>query len=185
MRVEREVAPGGNLTPQLGFSEWVTMPHGHTTTFHGAEVIEGGKVRTEPGYLTDFWTERGVRFIERNKDRPFFLMLAYNGPYGLGASLRHPSRNRHAAHYAAQEMKSFPRREAHPWLLGNKQFLNDVGAMRRYGAEVSGLDDGVGRVLDTLREHGLDERTLVVFTADQGWCGGQHGVWGMGDHTAR
>src|SRR5688500_80797 len=26
---------GGNLTPQLGFSEWVTMPHGHTTTFHG------------------------------------------------------------------------------------------------------------------------------------------------------
>ena len=32
---------GGNMTPQEGFSDWVTMPHGHTTTFHGADVIEG------------------------------------------------------------------------------------------------------------------------------------------------
>ena len=84
-------------------------------------------------------------------------MLAYNGPYGLGPSLRQPSRNRHAAYYADKELKSFPRREAHPWLHGNKVFLNDVGAMRRYAAEVSGVDDGVGRVMDTLREHGLDE----------------------------
>jgi arylsulfatase A-like enzyme len=35
----------------------------------------------------------------------------------------------------------------------------------------------------TLKKHALDERTLVIFTADQGWCGGQHGIWGMGDHT--
>ena len=85
---------GGNMTPQLGFTEWVTLPHGHTTTFYDAKVIEGGTVRSEPEYLTDLWTERGVRFIERNKDRPFFLMLTYNGPYGLGPSLRQPSRNR-------------------------------------------------------------------------------------------
>jgi arylsulfatase A-like enzyme len=174
---------GDNLTPQLGFSEWVTMPHGHTTTFYDAEVIDGGKVRREPGYLTDFWTDRGVRFIEQNKDRPFFLMLTYNGPYGLGPSLRQTSRNRHAAYYADKELKSFPRRDAHPWLQGNKVFLNDIGAIRRMAAEVSGVDDGVGRVLDALREHGLDDRTLVVYAADQGWCGGQHGVWGMGDHT--
>jgi arylsulfatase A-like enzyme len=174
---------GGNLTPQVGFKSWVTMPHGHTTTFYGAEVIEDGKVRKEPGYLTDFWTDHAVRFIGKNKDRPFFLFLAYNGPYGLGQSLQNPPRNRHADYYADKELKSFPRRQAHPWLFNNKQFLNNVGAMRRYAAEVSAVDDGVGRVLDTLKEHGLDDRTLVVFTADQGWCGGQHGIWGMGDHT--
>src|SRR5262245_43670195 len=128
---------GGNLKPQVGFTDWVTMPHGHTTTFYNAEIIEDGKVRKEPGYLTDFWTDHGVRFIEKNKDRPFFLFLAYNGPYGLGPSLRNPARNRHAAYYADKEMKSFPRAEAHPWLFNNKEFLNDVGAMRRYAAEVS------------------------------------------------
>ncbi|MCX8038772.1 MAG: sulfatase-like hydrolase/transferase, partial [Candidatus Sumerlaeia bacterium] len=73
---------GGNLTPQEGFSYWITMPHGHTTTFYDAEIIENGRVRREPEYLTDFWTRHAVRFLEQNRDRPFFLYLAYNGPYG-------------------------------------------------------------------------------------------------------
>ena len=174
---------GGNLTPQVGFTDWTTMPHGHTTTFYDAEVIENGKVRKEPTYLTDFWTDRAVRFIEANKSRPFFLFLAYNGPYGLGESLNHPARNRHAAYYATQDLPSFPREKPHPWLNANRQFLNNLGAMRRLAAEVSGVDDGVGRVMETLKKHGLDETTLVVFTADQGLAAGHNGFWGMGDHT--
>ncbi len=45
------------------------------------------------------------------------------------------------------------------------------------------MDDGVRRVMEPLRRCGLDEKTLVVFTADQGLCGGHHGMWGMGDHS--
>jgi arylsulfatase A-like enzyme len=101
----------------------------------------------------------------------------------LGASLHEPARNRHAAYYADKPMESFPRGPAHPWLAGNKRALNDVAAMRRYAAEVSGVDDGVGRVLDALAAHGLEENTIVVFTADQGLAGGHNGFWGMGDHT--
>jgi arylsulfatase A-like enzyme len=174
---------GGNLTPREGFTEWVTMPHGHTTTFYGAEVIEDGQVRKEPGYLTDFWTDHAVRFIETNKEKPFFLFLAYNGPYGLGGSLNNPARNRHAAYYADKDLPSFPREETHPWLHANRKFMNNIGAMRRHAAEVSGVDDGVGRVMATLKAQGLDENTLVVFTGDQGLAGGQSGFWGMGDHT--
>jgi arylsulfatase A-like enzyme len=55
--------------------------------------------------------------------------------------------------------------------------------MRRYAAEVSGVDDGVGRVLEALKQNGLDDDTLVVFTAEQGLAGGHGGFWGMGDHT--
>jgi len=174
---------GGNLTPQEGFTDWATMPHGHTTTFYDAEVIEDGKVRKEPSYLTDFWTDRAVRFIEANKDKPFFLFLAYNGPYGLGECLTKPARNRHADYYADKDLPSFPREKPHPWLNANRQFLNDVGAMRRLAAEVSGVDDGVGRVMEALKKHGLDGTTLVVFTADQGLAAGHGGFWGMGDHT--
>jgi arylsulfatase A-like enzyme len=174
---------GSNATPQEGFTDWVTMPAGHTTTFYDAQVIDDGEVRREPEYLTDFWTDRGVEFIERRKDQPFFLYLAYNGPYGLGESLSRPSRNRHAAYYADKEMKSFPREAAHPWLKANRKALNNVDAMRRYAAEVSGVDDGVGRILDALKKHGLEENTIVVFTADQGLACGQNGFWGMGDHT--
>ena len=174
---------GDNATPQEGFTDWTTMRHGHTTTFYDAEVIDGSEVRKEPGYLTEFWTDRGVRFIERHKDRPFFLYLAYNGPYGLGQSLSQPARNRHAAYYADKRLASFPREPAHPRLVANKKALNNVAAMRRYAAEVSGVDDGVGRIVDALDEHGVAENTIIVFTADQGLACGQSGFWGMGDHT--
>jgi len=53
---------GANATPQEGFTSWITMPVGHTATFYGAEVIEDGRVRKEPGYLTDLWTDRAVPF---------------------------------------------------------------------------------------------------------------------------
>jgi arylsulfatase A-like enzyme len=174
---------GDNLKPQQGFTYWVTMPHGHTRTFYDADVIDGDKIRKEPQYLTDFWTDHGVKFIEQNKDKPFFLYLAYNGPYGLGQSMLEPAHNRHSAYYADKELKSFPREKMNPWLNSEKKLLNNVDAMRRYAAEVSGVDDGVGRILDALKANKLDNDTLVIFTADQGLAGGQNGFWGMGDHT--
>lgn len=174
---------GANLTPQEGFTSWITMPHGATTEFYDAQVIENGAVRKEPKYLTDLWTEHGVRFIEENRDRPFFLYLAYNGPYALGRLLLNPARNRHAEYYADKELLSFPRDTMHPWQFHNKDFLNNPTSIRRVAAEISGVDDGVGEILQVLQRLGLDEKTLVVFAGDQGWMGGQNGLWGMGDHT--
>jgi arylsulfatase A-like enzyme len=174
---------GDNLHPQEGFTYWITKPHGHTSTFYDAEVIENGEIRKEPKYLTDLWTEHAVHFIEMNKDRPFFLFLAYNGPYGLGGFLDRPARNRHAEYYADKELTCFPRVEPHEWLGGNRRFIGNIDAMRRYAAEVSGVDDGIGEVTRRLRELGLEDDTLLIFTADQGLSGGHNGMWGMGDHS--
>jgi arylsulfatase A-like enzyme len=174
---------GANLHPQSGFTYWVTKPHGDSAGFYDQDVIEDGRIRKEPTYLTDFWTDHAVRFLEQNRSRPFFLYLAYNGPYGLGKSLREPIRNRHAEWYAAKELPSFPRDTPHPWLFNNRDFLASPEARRKYAAEISGVDDGVGRVMETLRRLGLDGNTLVIFTADQGLAGGHSGFWGMGDHT--
>lgn len=175
---------GGNLHPQSGFSYWVTKPHGHSLGFYDQEIIENGRIRKEPAYLTDFWTDHAVRFIRSNRDRPFFLFLAYNGPYGLGASMKEPIRNRHAAYYADKELPSFPRDAAHPWAHNYRnEWLRDPWVRRKYAAEIGGIDDGVGTVMDTLEREGLGENTLLMFTADQGLAGGQSGFWGMGDHT--
>ena len=174
---------GKNMEPQEGFSFWVTKPGGGTSEFYDQQIIENGAIRKEPTYLTDYWTTRGIEFIEENKDRPFFLFLAYNGPYGLSPLLLNDARNRHAAYYADKELPSFPREEMHPWMYNNRDYLNNPTSIRRYAAEISGIDDGVGRVMATLAKHGLDQNTLVVFTGDQGLAGGQSGIWGMGDHT--
>lgn len=173
---------GANLTPSEGFTTWTTKPDGHTTEFYDQNVIENGAVRKEPGYTTDLWTRRGVEFIEQNKSRPFFLFLAYNGPYALGGLLGNKAKNRHAAYYADKELPSFPRDTMHPWQHGQKPYHNRTESIRRVAAETSGVDDGVGEIMATLERNGLTENTLVVYTADQGWMGGQNGIWGMGDH---
>ena len=177
---------GDSLHPHDGFSYWVTMPGGHTTTFYDAQVIEDGAIHQEPTYLTDFWTQHAVRFIEQNKDRPFFLYLPYNGPYGLGGSPGKGARNRHAAYYADKELNCFPREPANKWLRDrdNIRYVGNPTAIRTYSAEISGVDDGVGVILDTLDRLHLTDNTLVIFTADQGLCAGHHGMWGMANHCS-
>jgi arylsulfatase A-like enzyme len=174
---------GDNLHPQENCSLWITKPHGNSVGFYDQEVIEDGRIRIEPGYLTDLWTDRATGFIEKNRERPFFLYLAYNGPYGLGGAAKEPARNRHAAYYADKEFPSMPRDTSHPWQFNNREFMGSVAARRKYAAEISGIDDGVGRVMDTLRRLNLERNTLVIFMADQGLACGHSGFWGMGDHT--
>lgn len=175
---------GDNLHPQEGLDDyWITMPHGGTTEFYDATIIEDGKQRTEPKYLTEFWTDHAVRFIEEDDDRPFFLYLAYNGPYALGRLLLDEGKNPHVETYRDIKLTSFPDEPTHPWQFNNLDYFHNPVSNRRVAAEVSGVDDGVGRVMQALKEKGLDENTIVVFAADQGWAGGHGGFYGMGDHT--
>lgn len=174
---------GANLKPQEGFSYWITKPHGSSRGFYNQNVIENETVRVEPEYLTDLWTEHGVRFIKQNKDRPFFLFLPYNGPYGLGSAMREPIKNRFKEEYEKKQFPSFPREKAKPWNHNYGEWIGDLQVIRKYAAEVSAIDDGVGKIVKTLDELGLRDDTLIVFTADQGLAGGHSGYWGMGDHT--
>lgn len=174
---------GDNLHPQEGFSFWVTKPHGATASLYRSNVIENGRVQPVEGYATEYWTRRGIEFIEANKNEPFFLFLAYNGPYGHSPPMARPARNRHAPYYADKPLKSFPRPDVHPWLIHDGKLVGNVEALRSYASEVSGVDDGVGQVLAALERLGLDEKTLLIFTADQGFACGHGGCWGMGAHT--
>ena len=174
---------GANMEPQEGFSFWVTKPEGSTSDFVNQKIIENGAITTLAEHQTPYWTRRGIEFMEENKERPFFLFLAYNGPYGLGKSATTPPINAFAEHYADKVLPSFTRDTVHPWLYNNKQMMNNVTAARKYASEISGMDAGVGEILAALKRLGLDDNTLVIFTADQGLAGGQSGFWGMGDHT--
>ncbi len=55
--------------------------------------------------------------------------------------------------------------------------------MQAYSALVTGMDRNIGRVLQRLQELSLRGDTLVIFSADQGWNAGHHGVWGKGNGT--
>ncbi len=109
-----------------------------------AAQFNGGDVFEPGGYLTDYYTDEAVKVIEANKDRPFFLYLAHWAP--------------HTPLQATQE---------------DYDALSHIENHRErvYAAMIRSLDRGVGRVLDTLREQGLEDNTLVMFTSDNGGAG--------------
>ncbi|HVR28443.1 MAG TPA: sulfatase-like hydrolase/transferase [Thermoanaerobaculia bacterium] len=104
-------------------------------------ILRGREPVEEPEYLTDAFTREAISFIDRHHQEPFFLYLAYNAP-----------------HTPLQVTDRYYQRFPH---------IEDQ-ARRIYAAMVSALDDGVGAVRAALARHGLDERTLVVFTSDNG-----------------
>lgn len=191
---------GDHAQAQLGFEFWVTFRGGHTESFVDVEVTDNGRtlnVADLGQHVTDYWTQRSVDFIrQQQRDRPFFLMVSYNGPYILPPTVNEPATDRHAAYYEAHPpaMPQFP---VHPylrewaktvqmpveavggtWAWAAIDALNNQQAMNKIAAEMTMVDDGVGALLGALQEQGLTEDTLVVFLSDQGSAYGQLGLWG-------
>jgi len=104
----------------------------------------GGKWFEPSKYLTDYFTDEAVTAIKRNKQRPFFLFLAH---WGVHSPLQ-----------ASKEDY-----DALPHIQDHRQ--------RVYASMVRSVDRSVGKVLQTLREEGLNDNTLVVFTSDNGGPG--------------
>lgn len=112
-------------------------------------------------YLTDRLTEEAVKFIEKSKDKPFFLYLPH---YAV-----------HNPQQAKAPMVETYKKKAASLKKSGPEFIQDSGRKVRqiqdqpiYGAMVQSLDEGVGRVLDKLDELGLSKNTIVIFTSDNG-----------------
>jgi arylsulfatase A-like enzyme len=194
---------GDPARPQNGFDHWVTFPFGHTRSFWNNIVIESGKEITYPGHTVDCFTDKAAEFLRdqgAQGERPFFLFLTYNAPYGHWPSIKGAARNRFASLYEDTEMKSVPReglseKAITRFLLrkyatgggidysAHLQMPNDLATLRNYFSQMTMVDDGVGQVLDVLQQQDLDEDTLVIYTADHGFSLGHNGYWGHGQAT--
>ncbi|NRB03465.1 MAG: sulfatase-like hydrolase/transferase [Rhodobacteraceae bacterium] len=190
---------GVPFEPQLGFDHWVTFPHGHTTHFQGNEVIDQGERYRVPGHSVEFFTDKTVAFLEEQADRdePFFAFVPYNGPYGHWPSIKGQAQTQFDHLYDTADLHSIPREGVSPDVITRfglrveeggvrEQFKgplllpNNLEALRNYFAQVSLIDDGVGRIMATLERLDLDQETIVIFTSDHGFSLGHNGVWGHG-----
>jgi arylsulfatase A-like enzyme len=92
-------------------------------------------------YLTDYFTDEAVATIHNNRNRPFFLYLAHWG-----------------VHTPLQASKA------------DYDAVTGIADHRRrvYAAMVRSVDRSVGRVVQALRDEGLEENTIVIFTSDNG-----------------
>jgi arylsulfatase A-like enzyme len=103
------------------------------------------RARNDAEYLTDRLTDEAIAFVERSRERPFFLYLAH---YAVHIPLQ--ARPEMVARYRARPAAGSPQD-------------NPI-----YAAMIQSLDEGVGRLLRTLEQLGIDDRTVVIFTSDNG-----------------
>lgn len=159
-------------------------------------MIDGASPVPLGGYSTDRYTDYTEQFIrERTKepDRPWYFWLCYGGVHGpYTPAERHqgmldespetpiPSdvwgpRPGKPAHF--QDSKWQKGDDGRPYHRGKSL---DFWAKQQTEA-VAAIDEGVGRIVQTLQETGQLDRTIIVFTSDQGYVWGHHGLKGKID----
>ncbi|MGD2175564.1 MAG: sulfatase-like hydrolase/transferase, partial [Candidatus Brocadiaceae bacterium] len=170
---------GDSMSAQHGLSHWFCLPKG-ASHYNDAEMIRDGKVDVQPGYLTDVITDEAIRFIEAHREEPFYLSVHYNAPHAPWTG--HPPEI--VESYEDCPFKSCPQEAAHPWIRPHmRRHLGNRESLKGYFAAVTAMDLNVGWILDRLSELNLRQKTLVVFTSDNGFSCGHHGFWGKGNGT--
>jgi Arylsulfatase A and related enzymes len=137
------------LPTRHGFDEWFGIPYsndmwpnhpeqGKYFNFPDLPLYENETVidtLEEQSQLTTQITERSVDFINRNKDKPFFLYVPHPQP--------------HVPLFVSEKFKGKSERGL-------------------YGDVIMEIDWSVGQIMKALKDNGLEENTLVIFTSDNG-----------------
>lgn len=135
---EKVLLEGNRLFTKDGKNPWAGMP-------------EGTGVAEKYGQYAHFlFDDEALRFIENNKDTTFFLFLSYNIPHA----------NNEAGEYFGDGMEvgDYGHFADKPWPDPEKGFARMIQYM----------DESVGKIFTKLKEMGIDENTLVIFTSDNG-----------------
>lgn len=124
------------LPLQNGFDEYYGIPY--SNDMQGVVYLRGNEVdsiKVNQKYTTKTYTKEAVSFIDRHKDKPFFLYLPHTMP--------------HVPLYASPQFEGKSKRGL-------------------YGDVIEELDWSVGEVVKALQRNGIEDKTLVIFTSDNG-----------------
>jgi len=149
---------------EQGFDEFFGIRGGFIDNYnhyflHGDGIHDLYEGKTEvferDKYFPDLITERALQYVDKNKDVPFFMYVAFNIP-----------------HYPEQADKKFDER------------YKDMEMPRQsYAKMVSTTDDQMGRIMSRLDQYGLTQNTIVVFMSDNGHSAEKNKIKGK-NHTS-
>ncbi len=176
---------------QFGFSEnefmfnrghWKKMedtPEGPRVAARNAkgQTSYGVDGADEKSFATDWLADKAVDFIRRHKAEPFCYMLSIPDPHGPN-TVRTPYDTMYDDVDVPIPASLNKTAEQTPGWAPKERGVNEKSLRRimpPYYGMVKCIDDNVGKVLDCLREEGLLDKTIVVFTADHGDLCGEHG----------
>lgn len=192
---------GTNDTPRPGFDYWLSFPG--QGVYLDPKLNENGRQFQATGYMTDILTDYAVRYLKKPHDKPFCLYLSHKAVHAdfvpaerhknLLADFSFPEPANYKDTYTGkpewQRMVRIrggrllkPAPAAIPVALDVKPWREEQARLQKrldYYRTLAAVDDSVGKVLDTLRETGRLDNTVVVFAGDNGFFQGEHN--GLGD----
>jgi arylsulfatase A-like enzyme len=178
----------GRDDPRPGFDYW--MSHQGQGNYFDTTFNINGKRELLKGYITHRITEKAVDWIRKPHAKPFCLLLGHKAPHGPfvpepkyehaldGVEMKRPA----TAKDTGDGKPDWVRQRVTTWhgidgpiykacgLAGYEEF------MRAYYGTILSVDDSVGQVYAALKEAGVLDRTLLVFTTDNGFLAGEHGA---------
>jgi len=101
------------------------------------------KYLDEEGHVTDLLTDEAIRVIEGNQGKRFFLYLAYHVPH-------------------------YPLDEPEEWMTVYDEAFMMLPSRKLFAASVTHMDASIGRIIDALERTGQREKTIIIFTSDNG-----------------
>lgn len=166
--------------------KWHAMGNKAQEIFDKTGSIQPGQLKTynaDAGHITDITGIEAVNFIKNyNKDKPFFAYVAFNAPHVP----RQTTQNYYDL-YPSDQIKLPPsfsdkmplntnvKYQYAPNPLRKKTMQNRV---QQNNAMVSHMDARIGDIINALKEKGIYDNTLIVFTSDHGINFGENGVAG-------
>ena len=139
--------------------DFTTWFQGDSSYFNPV-LWHNGKMEKYNGYCTDIFTEQAIRFIEKNRQTPFFCYLAFNAPHTplqVPGKYYEPYKNIDPASGFENDGRPFPEM--------NEKDKEDA---RKVYAMVSCIDENIGKLLQKLDELKIADNTLVIFMTDNG-----------------
>jgi N-acetylglucosamine-6-sulfatase len=182
----------GNVSdePQKGFDKWISFK-GQGVYYNPDLNIDGKPVHRE-GYITDILTEYAVDYLKQEHEKPFMLILSHKAVHAMFEPAE-----RHKGKYSDAKIeypvtmadtdenyKDKPR-----WVRDQRDGWHGVDYMyhgelrvgfddfyRMYCETLLALDDSIGSVMNTLKETALENSTVMIYSSDNGFSLGEHGL---------
>lgn len=153
-------------------------PDPNGTSAHLGPLMQNREYKSyEEGYLTDIFTEEAVRYLGQEREKPFFLTLSYNAVHHVIHEVPKEYLDKYEVapihNYDPDSMEAFGERSPGSYSAYYEKYtrlgaIQDEDMRKFYLANLHCLDDNIGRVLDALKEEGLEKETLIFFISDNG-----------------
>jgi len=154
-----------------GFDEYYGFCSGHWGNYFSPILEHNGQLVKGNGFMINDFTEQAMDFIDKNRDKPFFVYLPYNTPH---SPMQVPD----------EWWDKFDNKELE--MLNRNADKEKIQHTRAALAMCENIDWNVGRLIDKLRELELEENTIFLYFTDNGpngvrWNGDMKGRKGSTD----